>query len=143
MLDYLVADEAKVIGFDIIFSEKSARGELDSKQINELKALSMNADVPEIREELVTKLNAIRPELNDAIFVSALQNAGNVFLASEFYADYKDIVQNPNIEADKDTAGKINTVLSKSSIPLTSHFTYLKAFYNATIPFFLLPHQQG
>ena len=136
MLDYLVADGAKVIGFDIIFSEKSVRGELDSKQINELKALSMNTDVPEIREELVMKLDAIRPELNDAIFVSAVQNAGNVFLASVFYADYKDIVQNPNIEADKDTVSKINTVLSKSSIPLPSHSTHLKTFYNATIPFF-------
>jgi len=91
--------------------------------------------VPEIREELLTKLDAIRPELNDEIFVSAVQNAGNVFLASVFYADYKDIVQNPDIEADKDTVSKINTSLSKSSIPLPSYSTPLKTFYNATIPF--------
>ena len=134
-VDYLVADGAKAIGFDIIFSEKSLRGEFDSTQLNELKAMSMNADVPEIREELVERLDAIRPELNDALFVSAVQKAGTVFLASVFYADYKDIVLNPGIGAGKDSAIKIKRALSKSSISPLSFSSQIKTFFNATVPF--------
>lgn len=135
MVDELAARGAKAIGLDIIFAEQSLRAEVDSRQLSELRALSVNADVPEIRNELTERLEGLRPESSDVLFASAIEKAGNVFLASVFYADAQDVVQNPGVEASGDETIKIQSALSKSPLSLATGTGRLKTFFNATVPF--------
>lgn len=134
IVEYLKADGAKAIGFDIIFSEHSVRQEIDSRLIQELSAFAKNADVREIRAELLQRLNSLRPEASDISFASAVKNAGNVFQSSVFYADEKDIQEKLAVAADEKAASHIKTALSKSSLPAAG-ITHPNLYFNATIPF--------
>ena len=78
-IEYLESDGASAIGFDILFPEKSLRQEVDSAIIDQLKALAKNADLPEVRAELQHRLDALNPELSDALFVSQVGKSRNVF----------------------------------------------------------------
>ncbi|MBI5237937.1 MAG: adenylate/guanylate cyclase domain-containing protein [Deltaproteobacteria bacterium] len=135
MVDELAAHGAKAIGLDIIFAEQSLRAEIDSRQLSELQALSVNADVPEIRKDLTARLDTLRPESSDGLFASAVEKAGTVFLASVFYADAQDVVRNPGVEASGHDAVKIQSALSKSMVSLPAGPAHLKTFFNATVPF--------
>lgn len=84
-MDYLKADGAKAIGFDIIFSERSSRQEIDSRLIQELSLFAQNADIPDIRTELLQRLRSLAPGASDASFASAVKRAGNVFQSAVFY----------------------------------------------------------
>lgn len=134
MVEYLKADGAKAIGFDIIFSERSVRQEIDSRLIQELSAFAKNADSREIRAELLRRLNSLKPAAGDISFASTVKNAGNVFQSSVFYADEKDIQERLAVAADEKTASHIKTALSRSSIPAAG-ITYSNLYFNATIPF--------
>ena len=73
VVEYLTSDGVAAIGFDIIFSEQSLRQEVDAATIQDLKALAKNSDIREVRDELLYRLEALRPEISDMLFVSALK----------------------------------------------------------------------
>ena len=134
VVEYLTSDGAAAIGFDIIFSEQSLRQEVDAATIHELKALAKNTDIQEIREELLHRLDALRPEISDMLFVSAVKNSGNVFQSSVFYVSENDIAEDPNLRADRITTKKVMSALSKSVVPIPlKHRNDI--FFNATVPF--------
>ena len=134
MVEYLKTDGAKAIGFDIIFSEHSVRQELDSRLISELSAFVRNADIPEVRAELLHRLDSLKPGVSDTNFVSAVKQAGNVFQSSVLYVDENDLLREQGIRADDNTASHIQSILSKSAMPISGS-SHSNVYFNATIPF--------
>jgi len=132
VVEYLKADGAKAIGFDIIFSER--RQEVDSRLINELQAFARNADIPEVRSELLSRLDSLKAGTDDRRFVSAVENAGNVFQSTVFYVDENDLLNKSGHEADASSASQIKSILAKSALPIPP-YNYSKPYFNATIPF--------
>lgn len=133
-IEYLESDGALAIGFDILFPEKSLRQEVDSAIIDHLKALAKNADIADVRAELQQRLDALNPEQSDAVFVTQVEKAGNVFHASVFYVGEKDLALKRGLAADENAAAKIRSALSRTALPIRlTHRETL--FFNATIPF--------
>jgi adenylate cyclase len=130
-VEYIMSDGAAAIGFDIIFAESSARQEMDSSTINELMALAKNADIPEIREKLSKVLDSLKPETSDMLFVSGVENSGNVFQASVFFVSEGDP---QDLRADEATVLKYKAALSASAVPAMSKRNR-NVFFNATVPF--------
>lgn len=134
MVEYLTSDGATAIGFDIIFSEQSLRQEVDAAAIQDLKALAKNSDIPEVRDELLGRLEALRPEVSDMQFVSAVKSSGKVFQSSVFYANGNDLAEDPNLRANKAVTRKILSALSKSGLPIPRKRRQ-NVFFNVTAPF--------
>ncbi|MEK6725982.1 MAG: adenylate/guanylate cyclase domain-containing protein [Deltaproteobacteria bacterium] len=132
--EYLHADGAKAIGFDIIFSEHSVRQEFDSRLISELSSFVRNADIPEVRAELLRRFDSLKMETSDTDFVSAVKQAGNVFQSSVLYADENDLLLKQGTYADDNTASHIQALLSKSAIPISWN-NHANVYFNATVPF--------
>lgn len=82
--EYLAADGAAAIGFDLLFAEPVMRREVDATDWEALAALAGSADLAEVRDELTRRINALRPGLGDSEFVAAVARAGNVFQAAVF-----------------------------------------------------------
>lgn len=134
VIKYLKEDGAKAIGFDIIFSEHAIRQEVDPKLIYELRTFARNSDIPEIRSELMRRLDALNPEASDASFVDSVKQAGNVFQSSVFYVDENDLRQKYGTGADENSAEYIRSVLSRSALP-APNYKYSNLYFNATVPF--------
>jgi len=134
VVEYLMSDGAVAIGFDIIFSEQFLRQEVDAATVNELKVLAKNTDIQEIREELFHRLDALRPEISDMLFVSAVKNSGNIFQSAVFYVNENDIAEDPGLRADRIATKKIISALSKSVLPIPRKY-YHNIFFNVTVPF--------
>ncbi|MBI5048385.1 MAG: CHASE2 domain-containing protein [Deltaproteobacteria bacterium] len=135
VVEYLKADGAKAIGFDIIFSER--RQEIDSKLINELHTFAQNADIPEVRSELLIRLDSLKTGTDDTRFAAAVEKAGNVFQSSVFYADENDFFNKPGNAANEDAVSQTKSILSKSALHLPP-FNHSKPYFNATVPFYEL-----
>lgn len=84
VVEYLARDGAAAIGFDLLFAEPVNRREVDTAEWEGLAALAANADLPEVRTELATRLEALRPDRSDEEFVASVARAGNVFQAAAF-----------------------------------------------------------
>ncbi|HJW85548.1 MAG TPA: adenylate/guanylate cyclase domain-containing protein, partial [Candidatus Brocadiaceae bacterium] len=134
VVEYLTSDGVAAIGFDIIFSEQSLRQEVDAATIQDLKALAKNSDIREVRDELLYRLEALRPEVSDMLFVSAVKNSGKVFQSSVFYANDNDLAEDPNLRANKAVTKKILSALSKSGLPIPGKRRQ-NVFFNVTVPF--------
>jgi len=134
VIEYLKADGAKAIGFDIIFSEHAVRREVDSETVNELRSFAQNADIPEVRSELLHRLDLLKSDFSDSQFVSAVEKAGNVFLPSVFYVDENDISRNPELGSDESSTLNIKSAFARSSIPISNN-DFKNIYFNATIPF--------
>lgn len=133
-IEYLESDGAGAIGFDLLFPEKSLRQEVDSTIIHQLKALAKNADLPEVRAELQHRLDALNPELSDALFVSQVGKSRNVFQSSVFHVGENDLALDRALAADENVASRIKSVLANSAVPVRlKHREAL--FFDATIPF--------
>ena len=112
VVEYLASDGAAAIGFDILFAEHSLRQEVDSSLITGLKALAKNADVREIREELLLRLDMLSPAVHDTLFVSAVKRAGNVFLPSVFSVSEHDSAEASPPPADEASVQKARSALA-------------------------------
>lgn len=134
VVEYLSSDGAAAVGFDIVFSEQSMRQEVDSAVIDELAVLAKNTDVPEIREELLRRLGAMRPGASDREFAAAVKASGRVFQSSVFYTDGNDLAKYPDLGADETAALKIKTALSRSAVSLPPR-DRRNTYFNATVPF--------
>ncbi len=134
VVEYLKEGGVKAIGFDIIFSEHALRQEIDSRLIHELKTFARNTDIPEVRSELLRRLDSLSSETSDAGFVSAVKQAGNVFQSSVFYVDEKDISKRHGSGADENSSENIKSVLLKSALP-APQYRYSNLYFNATVPF--------
>ena len=98
-----------------------------------MQAFARNADIPEVRSELLSRLDSLKAGTDDRRFVSAVENAGNVFQSTVFYVDENDLLNKSGHEADASSASQIKSILAKSaSIP---PYNYSKPYFNATIPF--------
>lgn len=84
LAEYLAADGATAIGFDLLFAEPVLRREVDTTDWEALAALSGSADLAEVRTELARRIDALQPGLGDREFVAAVARAGNVFQAAVF-----------------------------------------------------------
>lgn len=82
--EYLAADGAAAIGFDLLFAEQVMRREVDAADWENLAALAGSADLPEVRDELKRRIDALQPGLDDREFVASVAQAGNVFQAAVF-----------------------------------------------------------
>lgn len=131
VVEYLQSEGAAAVGFDIIFSDRSLRQEMDSGVIGELKALAKNADIPEIRDRLYYVLDSLRPESSDAHFVSAVKGFGNVFQASVFFVGEDDPAE---LRAGEDMVLRNRAVLSASAVPAELKRSR-NLFFNVTVPF--------
>ena len=134
VVEYLKADGAKAIGFDIIFSERAVRREIDSDAVNELRSFAQNADIPEVRSELLHRLDSLKSDFSDSQFVSAVEKAGNAFLPSVFYVDENDISRNPELGSDDINTLNIKSALSRSSVAVSNN-NFKNIYFNATVPF--------
>ncbi|MCC6608615.1 MAG: adenylate/guanylate cyclase domain-containing protein [Burkholderiales bacterium] len=133
-IDYLEADGARAIGFDILFPERALRQEVDAATIGELKALAKNADLADVRAELQRRLDAVDPALSDAWFVERVGKSSNVFQASVFHVAEGDLALDPGLAADAETAARIGAALAGSAVPAKMQHAEA-VFFNATIPF--------
>jgi adenylate cyclase len=136
-IDYLESDGAVAIGFDILFPEKSLRQEVDSAIIHQLKALAKNADIPDVRAELQQRLDALNPEVSDALFVSQVEKSRSVFHSSVFYVGENDLALERGLAADENAASKMRSGLSNSAVPVQLKHRETM-FFNATVPFYEL-----
>jgi len=134
VVDYLTSDGAGVIGFDIIFAEQSVRQEVDTETIRDLRALAKNTDIREIREELLHRLDAMRPEISDMQFVSAMKNSGKVFQSSVFYVSENDLAEYQNLHPGRMVTKNIISALAGSSVPIPPENPQ-NIFFNVTVPF--------
>lgn len=91
--EYLAADGAAAIGFDLLFAEPVMRREVDATDWEALAALAGSADLAEVRDELTRRINALRPGLGDSEFVASVAQAGNVFQAAVFAPGEGDAVE--------------------------------------------------
>ena len=82
---FLSEEGVRSVGFDLIFSEKTVRQEIDAAQIESFRALASNADLPEVKQELSRQLDLLRPGMHDDLFVEAVRHSGRVFQASVVY----------------------------------------------------------
>jgi len=82
--EYLAADGAAAIGFDLLFAEPVTRREVDGDDWEALAALASSADLAEVRGELVRRIDALQPGLGDSRFATSVARAGNVFQAAVF-----------------------------------------------------------
>lgn len=82
--EYLAADGAAAIGFDLLFAEAATRREVDAADWEALAALAQSADLAEVRGELARRIEALQPGLGDREFVASVARAGNVFQAAVF-----------------------------------------------------------
>jgi len=87
LISYLVRDGAKVIAFDILFSERTARKEVDEKKIQDLIGLidkieqhQTSSSIGQLRSEI----NSLKPSAGDDALVRVSEAAGNVIYASIF-----------------------------------------------------------
>jgi len=82
--EYLAADGAAAVGFDLLFAEPVTRREVDGADWEALAALAQSADLAEVRDELKRRIDALQPGLGDRQFVASVAKAGNVFQAAVF-----------------------------------------------------------
>ncbi len=82
--EYLAADGAAAIGFDLLFAEPVMRREVDAADWEALAALAGSADLAEVRGELTRRIDALQPGLGDREFVASVAKAGKVFQAAVF-----------------------------------------------------------
>lgn len=82
--EYLAADGAAAIGFDLLFAEPAQRREVDAADWEALAALAGSADLAEVRGELLRRIDALQPGLGDREFVASVAKAGKVFQAAVF-----------------------------------------------------------
>lgn len=82
--EYLAADGAQVVGFDLLFAEPALRREVDAADWAALSTLARNADLAEVRGELARRIDALEPGLGDREFAAAVARAGNVYHAAVF-----------------------------------------------------------
>lgn len=82
--EYLAADGATAVGFDLLFAEAATRREVDAAEWEGLAALARSADLAEVRGELARRIEALQPGLGDREFVASVARAGNVFQAAVF-----------------------------------------------------------
>lgn len=87
LIDYLAQDGARVIGFDLLFADPSDRREVGAREADALAALAAAADLPEVRSELVARIAALRPPLDDERLAAAAAAAGNVYAAAVLAGD--------------------------------------------------------
>lgn len=80
--EYLAADGAVAVGFDLLFPEVVTRREVDAAEWEALATLARSADLPEVRDELARRIDAMQPGTDDRAFVTAVKQAGNVFQAA-------------------------------------------------------------
>jgi len=131
-VDYLGRNDARAIGFDIIFSERDARNDLGAETISELVSYAKNSDIPEVREALLKKLGALGDNAGDKEFVNAARTSGMVFQPAVFYADRNDLDFNPGLGSGEKDSEAIIAAFEKSSIPFA---VAIDPYFNATIPF--------
>ncbi|MEW5909970.1 MAG: adenylate/guanylate cyclase domain-containing protein [Thermodesulfobacteriota bacterium] len=134
IIEYLKSDGASVVGFDILFPERSLRREIDAGIIDDLRSFALSADIPEVRSELIKRIESLKAEFSDGLFVSAVNKAGNVILPSVFTLNKNDLERFPELVQDEGNAEKIKKAISRSSI-LTGEGLPFQVFHNATIPF--------
>ncbi len=133
-VEYLAADGASAIGFDILFPERSLRQEVDAATLAALRALAKNADLPEVRAELQRRLDEVDPGLSDDALVAQADRSGNVFQASVFHVGENDLALGRGAAADGATAARIRSALARSAVP--ARLGRREAvFFDATIPF--------
>jgi len=133
-VEYLAADGASAIGFDILFAERSLRQEVDAATLAQLRALARNADLPEVRAELQRRLDEVDPGLSDASFVAQAAKSGNVFQSAVFHVGENDLAAGRGAAADGATAARIRAALSSSAVPARLGNNGA-VFFDATVPF--------
>ena len=82
--EYLAADGATAVGFDLLFAESVTRREVDAADWAALSALAQSADLAEVRSELARRIDALQPGQGDREFIDSVARAGNVFQAAVF-----------------------------------------------------------
>jgi len=82
VVEYLAQDGASAIGFDLLLAESADRQTLDARAADTLAALAAAADIPEVRDELVVRIEALRPQRGDAQLAMTVAAAGTVFAAA-------------------------------------------------------------
>lgn len=134
VVEYLKSDGAGIIAFDILFPERSLRQEIDAGTIDDLRSFAINADIPEVREELIKKIESLKTGFSDSLFVSAVAEAGNVILPVVFSMNQSDSERFPELVQEEVKTREIKTAIVASSIPVDLG-TPFPSFYNATVPF--------
>lgn len=132
VIDYLNANGAKAIGFDILFSEQDERQEVGPETIAELRSFAQNSDIYEVRSALLKRLDSLNPELSDRTFSGAVKRGGNVFLPAVFYAGSKDLERNPGLVPDDADRLAIEAAIKPSSVVSAGAG---QRYFNATVPF--------
>lgn len=82
--EYLAKDGAAAVGFDLLFADADSRPNAEAADWEALEALAQNADIAEVRGELVRRMTSLKPGLDDGRFVESVARAGNVFQAAVF-----------------------------------------------------------
>ncbi|MBL4889431.1 MAG: adenylate/guanylate cyclase domain-containing protein [Candidatus Lindowbacteria bacterium] len=133
LVDYLVADGAKVIGFDVIFAERTLRQEISFKEVDHLRQLAEFSGQVQARGELLDLLDEMQPELSDWQFEESIKASERTIQAAHFFGTLEEVRQGFEPEADDSQTFLINELLlpMKVEVPERGGFT---TFYNGTIP---------
>lgn len=141
LVGYLAHDGAKVVGFDVLFSEKASRSELSDDEIAALSDLAIRAVSPAEREALRERIESNRPGLADESFAADARDFGRVVQAALFFTSEGAVSENESTRADEKSAARIREIMASSAVGFVEPVSVALAapvFHNATVPMSLL-----
>lgn len=110
VVEYLANDGASAVGFDLLFPEPALSKETSLADWNTLAALAQSADLAEVREELIRRIDALQPGAGDQEFADAVRKAGNVFQASVIAGEQWIVPPFPELARASHGMGHINVL---------------------------------
>lgn len=135
VLDYLRAEGAAAVAYDIIFSERTRRVQLDEQTLGDLELFAANADLPEVRQELAARLKALAPRREDERFVRSVEELGAFFTPAVFYVDEAEADRTPELAGGEDERRETVARLAKGAVHGSLVAPASRRFYRATVPF--------
>ena len=132
---YLARDGAKAVAFDIIFSERTRTVQLDEAALRDLTVFAGNADIPEVRDELLARLTALTPTAGDDFLARKTAEAGNVVSPVVFYVDDDEARLSPGMAASGPDLAAALKALAGSRIAAPPRGAPFPRFHTAITPF--------
>ncbi|MBL4889663.1 MAG: adenylate/guanylate cyclase domain-containing protein [Candidatus Lindowbacteria bacterium] len=133
LVEYLTQEGAKVIGFDVIFAERTTRAEIREDEIVELVNIARSSKSPSSNEKLALALESLKPSRSDDYFSKASKKSNRVVQSALFFTSEAEYSRQKTRVTDQTDAIDILNTLKLSSIDLKNPLP-IPIFYSAAVP---------
>jgi len=135
VVEYLARDGAKAVAFDILFPERGRTAQIDESGLRDLSVFAVNADIPEVRGELLARLAALKPSAGDDYLAQKTAEAGCVVSPVVFYVDDAEAELSPGMAATGPKLAAVQAALAGSRVPAPASGPDFPRFHTAITPF--------